>query len=158
MHEFTIKGIALEEESQLPIVILHNKEKNLLLPIHVGPFEASAIIVEMEGVRPPRPLTHDLLAQLFQKHRLRLLYVEIYGRLEDRHLARINYRSVFSRHSMEVRPSDGLALAIRLRAPIRVAENIVDSLPSSQNLIKNQQISACDILYLETENPRITLM
>ena len=67
MIKFTIKGIALDEETQMPIVILQSSETSRTIPLWIGPFEASAIIIEIEGVRPPRPLTHDLLSEFFFK-------------------------------------------------------------------------------------------
>ena len=158
MQSFEVKGIALEQKTRLPLVILHNAENNVLLPIHIGPLEASAIIVEMEGVQPPRPLTHDIIASLFAKHHLKLTSVEIYRCLEDRQLSRIKYHSRFSTHEMEVRPSDGIALAIRLNAPIYVTDEIVLKLADSKKLFFDSDFSKSEILYLESQKPHITLM
>ena len=158
MLSFEVKGIALEQKTRLPLVLLHNAEKNVLLPIHVGPFEASSIIVEMEGVQPPRPLTHDLLASLFVRHRMKLTAVEIYGYLEDKQLSRIKYQTRFGSHEMEVRPSDGIALAIRLNAPIYVTDEVVLKLADKKELLYNSDFSKSEILYLESQKPRITFM
>jgi uncharacterized protein len=158
MQPFEIKGIALEETSKLPVVILHNDKKNILLPIQIGPFEASAIIVEMEGVQPPRPLTHDLIAELFQKHHFRLLSVEIYRCVEDKQLARIKYNSRFATHQMEVRPSDGIALAIRLNAPIYVTDEVIHTLANSTDPYYKSKLSKSEVLYLESQKPHVTLM
>ena len=158
MLHFTVKGIALEQKTRLPLVLLHNSDKNILLPLHVGPFEASAIIVEMEGVQPPRPLTHDLLAQIFCKHKFKLLAVEIYRCLEDKQLARIRYKNKLSIYTMEVRPSDGIALAIRLSAPIQVDDDVVDSLSREHDYFYDSDLSRSEILYLESQKPGITLM
>ena len=158
MQLFEVKGIALEKKSRLPLVLLHNAEKNILLPIHVGPFEASSIIVEMEGVRPPRPLTHDLLADLFIKHHFKLTSFEIYRCLEEKQLSRIRYRSRFGSYVMEVRPSDGIALAIRLNAPILVADEVVLNFSDNQQLFYDSDFSRSEILYLESQKPTVTLM
>jgi len=158
MQSFEVKGIALEQKSRLPVVLLHNEEKNILLPIHVGPFEASAIIVEMEGVQPPRPLTHDLLAELFLKHHLKLSAVEIYRCLEDTQLSRIRYHSRFTTYELEVRPSDGIALAIRLNAPIYVTDEVILKLADTRDLYYDSDFSRSEILYLETHKPHVTLM
>lgn len=158
MQPFEVKGIALEQTSKLPVVILHNKEKNTLLPIQVGPFEASAIIVEMEGVQPPRPLTHDLIAELFLKHHFKLSAVEIYRCVEDKQLSRIRYTSRFATHQMEVRPSDGIALAIRLNAPIYVTDEVIETLANSTELYYGTKLSKSEVLYLESQKPHVTLM
>lgn len=158
MQTFTVKGIALEQKSRLPLVLLHNVEKNILLPIHVGPFEASAIIVEMEGVQPPRPLTHDLLAKMFQKHGFKLTAVEIYACVEEKQLARIRYRSRFASHEMEVRPSDGIAMAIRLNAPILITDEVIYKLTECQELFYDSGLSRSEILYLESQKSQVTLM
>ncbi|MAG14141.1 MAG: hypothetical protein CMN78_06050 [Spirochaetales bacterium] len=158
MLQFTVKGIALEQKTRLPLVLLHNAVKNILLPLHVGPFEASAIIVEMEGVQPPRPLTHDLLAQIFSKHKFKLMGVEVYRCLEDKQLARIRYRNKLSTYTMEVRPSDGIALAIRLSAPIYVENDVVKSLAQEHDYFYDSDLSRSEILYLESQKSGITLM
>ena len=155
---FTIKGVALNEESQVPMVLLHNEDRNLLLPLVVGPFEASAIIIEMENVQPPRPLTHDLIAQVFERHHLRMLHVEIYGQIEDRYLARIRYRARLATHTMEVRPSDGIALAVRLGASIQVASELVAGMADRRLANPSLDPSTSDILYLETEKPAVPMM
>ena len=158
MQTFEVKGIALEQKSRLPLVLLHNEEKNILVPIHVGPFEASSIIVEMEGVQPPRPLTHDLIAELFTRHHFRLVSCEIYRCLEDKQLARIRYRSRFSYCEMEVRPSDGIALAIRLNAPIMVADEVINQLSDNKQLFFDPDLTRSEILYLESHKPQVNIM
>ena len=92
MLQFTIKGIALDEESQMPIIILQSEETSKIIPLWIGPFEASAIIIEIEEVKPPRPLTHDLLSEFLLKHHFKLKYVYIYDYIDDSHIAKIVYK------------------------------------------------------------------
>ena len=155
---FTIRGVALNTENQSPMVLLRNEARDLLLPLAVGPFEASAIIIELENVQPPRPLTHDLLAQVFRRHRLRLVRVEIYGRTEGQCMARLRYRSRFVGHTMEIRPSDGIALAVRLGAPICVAATLIEEIAQSGKSCTSFDSAGTEILYLETEKPTVPLM
>ncbi len=115
-----IHGIALEQESQLPIVLLKTKCPEGILPMPVGPAEASSIIVEIEGVHPPRPLPHDLIADIFRRHRFVMEYCEIREHLDDFFTAYIHYRRGFRKFSMEVRPSDGIAMSLKLETPIMV--------------------------------------
>lgn len=118
MIRYHVKGIALDKKTKMPLLLLKNSLEESLIPLPVGPSEASAIIVELENVHPPRPLTHDLLVQFFIRHKFRLRKVEVYSRLDDKFLARLIYTKGLSRFSMEVRPSDGIALALRLDAGI----------------------------------------
>ena len=155
MVDFSVKGLALDDRSQMPVVILQNEEKSHMLPMVIGPFEASAIIMEIEGVHPPRPLTHDLFSELFQRHRFHMVSVEIYDRSDEEYFARIRYRTHKSSHTMEVRPSDGIALALRLNAPILVSEEIAAS--ASPDLL-HAGTDDQEILFLESSVPKIHFM
>lgn len=105
-------------EDDEPIVTLEDRSMGSRLQIRVGPFEASAIIIELEGIAVPRLLTHDLLAQVFEEGGFCLDEVELFGESEDDSRARLSYRKGLRKYEKEVRPSDALALALRLRAPI----------------------------------------
>ena len=113
-----VKGIALEHDTNLPLVLLECVDDGRVVPIQIGPAEASSIIIEIEGVLPPRPLTHDLIAELFRRHRMRPRRLEIYDVVGERHFARLIYTRWLRYHSLEVRPSDGIAIALRLDIPI----------------------------------------
>lgn len=138
----TVSGVVLEGDTAYPAVVLKNAEGFITLSVPVGPFEASAIILEIEGIQPPRPMTHDLLAELFIRHRLTLDRFELYDITEEGFLGRLYYHRRWKKYTMEVRPSDGIALALRLEAPIqmpigmtaRVAAAGVGGGPGSQSL------------------------
>jgi uncharacterized protein len=114
--ELRICGVSMEDDE--PIVILEDRGSDRRVQIRVGPFEASAIIIELEGIPVPRPLTHDLLAEVFEEGGFSLDAVEIFGESEDDSRARLFYRKGLRKYEKEVRPSDALALALRLRAPV----------------------------------------
>ena len=152
MIMFTIKGIALDEESQMPIVILQSSKTSRIIPLWIGPFEASAIIIEIEGVRPPRPLTHDLLSEFFSKHHYKLKYIYIYDFINDSHIAKIVYKKGFRTFSLEIRPSDGLALALRLNAPIYVSEKVAGAAYSDPELLNKAGGYQSEMLYFNSEN------
>jgi uncharacterized protein len=158
MIDFNVKGLALDEQSEMPIVILQNDEQKKVLPLTIGPFEASSIIIELEGIHLARPLTHDLFSELFQRHRFHLVSVEIYDRLNEDYLAKMRYKSPTATHTMEVRPSDGIALALRLHAPILVAQPVVDSYATSAGLAEGADAEYRDVLYLESQKSQIQLM
>jgi bifunctional DNase/RNase len=127
MVALKIRGFLLDRDN-MPIVMLGEEDGRRLLPVWIGPSEASAIIVELEKIQPPAPLAHDLLAVLFQRHGLRMERLEIYPRPEDcTHGARIVYRQGLRRCCLETRPSDGLALAVRLGAPILGSEELLSA-------------------------------
>jgi bifunctional DNase/RNase len=128
--QLSVAGVALDDETDAPTVLLRSESGDSLLSVPVGAFEASAIIIEVEGLKPPRPLTHDLFALLFARHAFRLICFELYARGEDGYLGRLRYRKGFRTYSMEVRPSDGIALALRLGAPIQAAEELVEVISS----------------------------
>ena len=158
VQEFTIIGIALNGESGLPTVILRSADTKSLLPLGIGPFEASAIIIEIENVHPSRPMAHDLLAELFVRHKLRLLNLTIYQKLENDYLARITYKKGIRRYTMQVRPSDGIALAIRLGAPLLVSSEIVLTSEKESPLLNAGDGFSSEILYFESNNVGAHLM
>jgi len=149
MLQFTIKGIALDEESQMPIIILQSEETSRIIPLCIGPFEASAIIIEIEEVKPPRPLTHDLLSEFFLKHHYTLNYIYIYDFTDDTHFAKIVYKKRFKSYSLEIRPSDGIALALRLKAPIYASQKVANNAYPDPKLLKSAGEYQSEILYFD---------
>jgi bifunctional DNase/RNase len=127
--EVVIRRIELPSEDSPPMVILEETRGTRSIPIPVGPFEASAILLELEGIMPPRPLTHDLLADLFREAGFRLDRVELFGKATGGPRARLAYRKGFRVTGKEVRPSDALALAQRLGAPVMVHPDLLDDGP-----------------------------
>lgn len=125
--EVRVHGVAVDGGDGMPVVLLLDPSACSGLPLQVGPFEASAIIIELEGIAPPRPLTHDLLAAVFQEGGLRLERAELFGNPETGPRARLVYRRGLARRSREVRPSDAIALALRLKAPICAEACLLDS-------------------------------
>ncbi|HSV56225.1 MAG TPA: bifunctional nuclease family protein [Magnetospirillaceae bacterium] len=125
-----MSGVAAGFGDESPLVVLRDERRSLSLRVPVGPYEASSIILQMEGVAPYRPLAHDLLASFFQEHRFRLESARIYGAVPEgggeRFLSRIRYRRGFRTWEKEVRPSDAIALAIRLGAPILAPREFLD--------------------------------
>ena len=109
-----------------PIVILEERRTERRLQVKVGPFEASAIILELEGISSPRPHTHDLLAEIFQEGGFSLDKVELFGDSAECLQAKLSYSKNLHSYEKEVRPSDALALALRLEAPILASSSLLD--------------------------------
>ena len=127
MVELHIKGFFLDSD-RMPVAVLSDATGKRVLPLWIGPSEASSIIVELEEIKSPRPLAHDILASYFQRHGFMMDGLEIYGQSgEFGYNARIKYHRRLRHFEMEVRPSDGLALAVRLKAPVLADDHLLSS-------------------------------
>jgi bifunctional DNase/RNase len=147
-----IKGFALDPETGTPIAILKNEIEELVLPVWIGPAEASAIIVELENIHPPHPLTHDLFTYLFLRHGFKMDRLEIYDRsLEGSYLARIKYHRLFKNYCLGIRPSDGLALAVRWGAPIWVEEKLLLPPAGLYPFLSEERGCSEEVMFLNTE-------
>ncbi|MHB8892400.1 MAG: bifunctional nuclease family protein [Candidatus Limnocylindrales bacterium] len=97
-----------------------------ILPIWIGPWEASAIAAHLQGVEPERPLTHDLFARVLREMGARMDRVLISRLAEETFHARLVLVTADTRHEVDARPSDAIALAIRMDAPIYAASDVLD--------------------------------
>ncbi|HEX2224483.1 MAG TPA: bifunctional nuclease family protein [Thermoanaerobaculia bacterium] len=121
-----IKGLMLDPTSNVPIVILRDIQSQLFLPIWIGVFEANAIALRIEGVEPPRPMTHDLLRSVLEQLGAEVEKIVISDLKESTFFARIHVRQGESSVSIDARPSDAIALALRANAPIFVLRSVLD--------------------------------
>lgn len=123
--KMTVRGIALDPITNMPIVILKDPEERRALPIWVGIFEANAIALELEKVSTPRPMTHDLLKNILDGLGITVQQITVNDLKENTFYATIDLNYNGSVVSIDSRPSDAIALALRTNAPIFVAENVV---------------------------------
>jgi len=107
-------------------LVLGEVEGNRRLPIIIGAFEAQAIALELEKIQPPRPMTHDLLRDTFEAVDVDVEEVVIDELREGTFFAKIRYRHNGEEHQLDSRPSDAVALAVRVDAPIFVAPAVLD--------------------------------
>jgi hypothetical protein len=119
-----VKGLMLDPTSNVPIVILRDEKGVEFLPIWIGVFEANAIALKLEDVEPPRPMTHDLLASLLTALEAEVLRVIISDLQESTFHARIVLQNRDGEIEVDARPSDAIALALRVEAPIFVTERV----------------------------------
>ncbi len=110
-----------------PVVLLEEKKGGVLLPIWIGPTEAQAILMALHGVAPPRPMTHDLMRNLIRILRARILRVVITELREGTYFAFIDIEARGKRFSVDSRPSDAIALALRVKSPIYVKSSVMES-------------------------------
>lgn len=123
--EMKIRGLMLDPVTNMPIVVLKEAEGASILPIWVGNFEANAIAIEIEKVQTPRPMTHDLIKNILLGLRATLQRVVV-SELKDDTFYALVWLNIDGRLiSIDSRPSDALALALRMDSPIFVEEDVL---------------------------------
>ncbi len=127
-----IRGLMLDPSSNVPIVILRDIESQLFLPIWIGVFEANAIALKIEGVEPPRPMTHDLLRLLLEQLGAQVEKIVISDLKESTFFAVIHVKHDGRSVSIDARPSDAIALALRTEAPIYVLRAVLDKAQAAE--------------------------
>jgi len=120
-----IRGLMLDPVTNLPIVILRNDEGNSVLPIWVGAYEANAIALEIEKVAAPRPMTHDLIRNVLVGTDVMVRKVVVSELKDDTFYAVIWMEKNGELISVDCRPSDALALALRMDCPIYVEDEVL---------------------------------
>ncbi len=125
--EMKIRGLMLDPVTQLPIVILRDLEGTAVLPIWVGAYEANAIALEIEKITTPRPMTHDLVKNVMLGAEVDMQRVVVNELKDDVFYAVLWLERDGELISVDSRPSDALALALRLDCPIYVDESVLNS-------------------------------
>ena len=126
VQEVVVKNVKMEKETKVPVVILQNKaDEEQLLPIWIGTFEAFAIIHRLEEKQTPRPMTHDLMANILKEFDMKVIRVVVTDLQEDTFYAKITIESDGVRKEIDARPSDSIALALRTGVPIFVAKSVL---------------------------------
>jgi bifunctional DNase/RNase len=125
--EMTIKGLMVDPVTNMPIVILRDKDGQKVLPIWVGIFEANAIALQIENIATPRPMTHDLLRNVIQDLQASVQKIVVCDLQENTFYALIYLSLNGGTVAIDARPSDAIALALRTRAPIFVEETVIDN-------------------------------
>ncbi|OQA23215.1 MAG: hypothetical protein BWY60_00045 [Actinobacteria bacterium ADurb.Bin346] len=124
--EMSLEGVRIELPSQRPIILLKEKSGDRYLPIWVGAFEASAIALELSNIKTPRPMTHDLIINILRDLNVKIDTIEVYDIRENTFYANLNLR--FSRNksiSIDARPSDAIAIAVREKCRIYSSETVL---------------------------------
>lgn len=122
-----VRALVLDPTTNLPIVILHDEAGDRYLPIWIGLFEAQAIATSMEGIDPPRPMTHDLFHTALADFGARVTRIVIRDLQESTFYATVTIESAGdSSRTLDSRPSDAIALAVRSGADVHVAEAVFE--------------------------------
>jgi len=126
MIEVIIDSVRVSLMSQHRIVVLREDGGVRYLPIWIGPFEADAITIQLQGIEVSRPMTHDLLRDLIETLDGEIAYVIINDLQNDTFFAKIVLEVRGSQVEIDSRPSDAVALAVRMDAPIYVADDVME--------------------------------
>ncbi len=126
MIEVKIDSIRVSLMSQHRVVVLKEVDTDRYLPIWIGPFEADAITIQLQGVEVSRPLTHDLLKSVIDEMGAKISHVIVSELKNDTFYARIIMDVGGDSMEIDARPSDAIALSVRVSAPLFVAEEVMD--------------------------------
>jgi uncharacterized protein len=141
--EMKIRGLTMDPVTQMPIVVLKDVNGSTVLPIWVGIFEANAIALEIEKVSTPRPMTHDLIKTLLMGLEANVRKVVVNELKDDTFYARIWLDRDGELISVDSRPSDALALALRLDCPIYVEEVVLKTSKATNSVsdkVQNEEL------------------
>src|SRR5262245_13700225 len=123
--EMKVKQLALDPLSNMPMIVLRDEEEKRSLPIWVGLPEANAIALELEKIPTARPMTHDLIKNILESVGARVAKVAVSDLRENTFYAVIHLRLGTTELTVDSRPSDAIALALRVDAPIFVKEDVL---------------------------------
>lgn len=141
--EMKIRGLMVDPSTNMPIVLLKDPQSEALLPIWVGLYEANAIALEVEKAQTPRPLTHDLLRNAVDSLNARVKRIVVTELKDDTFYAVIWMEQNGEIISLDARPSDALALALRADCPIFVDEEVLRTakvLPNPAEQVSSQDV------------------
>lgn len=126
MIEVTVAQLGLDRTTNSPVVILREKDGARVLPIWIGPAEASAIAMELQGIKPPRPMTHDLLKTVITGLGASVRRILISTLKDKTYFAELLLARDDHLFQLDARPSDSIALALRVNAPIFTEADLLE--------------------------------
>ena len=136
--KMTVRGLVMDPTSNSPVVVLQNDEGDTFLPIWIGVCEANSIALELEGVDPPRPMTHDLIRDLIARTGYAVDHVFIHTLDDSVFIASIQIRDGKEAvHHVDSRPSDAIALALRTKADVLVDPSVLERAVMSEEDVED---------------------
>ena len=124
--EMKIKGLIVDPISNMPIVVLKDVNSNRILPIWIGVFEANAIALQIEKIPTPRPMTHDLIKNILNTFNIEIQKIVVNQIKDNTFYALIYCKYNDKILTIDSRPSDAIAIALRVNAPIYVTEEVME--------------------------------
>jgi uncharacterized protein len=125
-QEVNVVAVAIDARTQAPAVLLEGKRDRRHLIMMIGAAEATGIAVPLQGVTPPRPLTHDLFLTLFGRLNVQVTRVVITDLRDDIYYATLHVAAPGATFTLDARPSDAIALALRAKVPVHVEDRVFD--------------------------------
>lgn len=133
MTKMTVEGIGIDQQNN-PLVLLCDEEHRTFVPIWIGPSEAMSIQMELDSRQPPRPMTHDLIANILREMDVRLVKVTVNDFEKQVYYATLHLESLQNRNEqmreqvqeIDARPSDAIALALRAQCQIWVSDQVIE--------------------------------
>ncbi|MCX7966089.1 MAG: bifunctional nuclease family protein [Syntrophorhabdaceae bacterium] len=125
LKEMKVAGITVDPFTNTPIVLLKDLEDKDVLPIWIGLLEASSIATALENIKTPRPMTHDLIKNILEHLDVKVVKIEVNDLRDNTYYALIHLDVNNKRLTIDSRPSDAIAIAIRVGAPIFVEESVI---------------------------------
>lgn len=125
MVHMKVRGVALDQQMN-PVVLLVDQSEAMALPIWIGQAEATAIAMELQGVKPPRPMTHDLLRSVLTELTVNVVRVVVTDVKDSTYYAEVHLANNGNSLVVDSRPSDAIALALRAEAPIFVSDKVAE--------------------------------
>lgn len=126
LHKVNIAGMTMDPTSNTPIIILKSVEGDQAIPIWIGLLEATSIASALKNIKFDRPMTHDLFKNLIESMDMEVSKVEVCDLKDNTFFAKIYFTSQEKKFSMDARPSDAIAIALRFKAPIYVDDKIIE--------------------------------
>lgn len=133
MIKMEIFGLAMDEKTNMPLVILKDKEDKYILPIWIGALEAMAISMPLKGMTMPRPMTHDLFLDTLTNLDAEIVHVEISELRDSTYYAILVMNHGDRKLRIDSRPSDAIAMAVRANVPILVNREVLEKIMKEQD-------------------------
>jgi len=126
MIRMKVTGLTIDPFTNMPIIILKDLDEKMALPIWIGLIEASAIATELEKIELSRPMTHDLMRNILETFGVKVTRVEVTDLTDNTFFARIHLQKDDFKYVMDSRPSDAIALALRMKSEIFVDKKVME--------------------------------
>jgi uncharacterized protein len=125
-QEANVVAVLMDPDTQTPVIVLEGKRDHRQITMAIGLAEATGIAIPLQGVTPPRPLTHDLFLTMFGRLKVTLNQVVIHDFRDSTYFATVHLTADGAAMALDSRPSDAIALAIRAKAPVLVEDRVFE--------------------------------
>ncbi|NIT37203.1 MAG: bifunctional nuclease family protein [candidate division Zixibacteria bacterium] len=144
--EMRVAVVTHDPNTNRPVLILKNEDAGKILPIWIGPYEAYAIMMAIEGVEPTRPMTHDLIKGLVDALDARVESVVVNDLSDNTFYARIIIETGDGTLEVDARPSDAIAVALRTESPIYVAREVIEISGADAEVVRESRDDLASLL------------